>query len=276
MNRLKREKQVMIISLLVEGNSIRSIERVTGVHRDTIMRLGVKVGQHCHQLHDKHMHGFHSRYLQADEIWTFCGKKEGRLSLEEWGDVRLGDQYIFVALDAESKLVPSYLVGKRDGFHTRLFVKDLKERLNGNGRVQLTTDGFKPYLGAVNLAFKGEVDFAQQIKRYDGVNPGPGRYAPPRVSEVISTVISGNPVTDKISTSLVESNNLVMRMRCRRLTRLVNAYSKKLQNLRAAISLHFMHYNFVSIHGTIKTTPAIAAGIADRAWSIEELLPDSN
>ena len=247
----------MIVSLLVEGNSIRSIERVTKVHRDTIMRLGVRVGKYCKQLHDKHLHGFHSRYLQADEIWTFCGKKENRLSLEEWGDTRLGDQYIFVALDAESKLIPSFLVGKRDGFTARMFVKDLKERLNGNGRVQLSTDGFRAYLAAVKQSFGDEIDFAQQVKSFDGVNPGDGRYSPPRVSGVVSTVISGSPDENHISTSFVESNNLVMRMRCRRLTRLVNAYSKKLENLTAAIALHFAHYNFVSFTARSRPLPPL-------------------
>jgi len=276
MNRLKREKQIQIISLLVEGCSIRSVERITHVHRDTVMRLGLRVGKHCQKLHDQHMRGFHSRYLQADEIWTFCAKKESRLSLEEWGDVRLGDQYIWVALDAQSKLIPSFLVGKRDGFHARLFIKDLKERLNGNGRVQLTTDGLAAYLGAVDKSFGQDIDFAQQVKSFDGVNPGPGRYSPPRVSKVVSTVVSGNPERGKISTSLVESNNLVMRMRCRRLTRLVNAYSKKLENLKAAIALHFCHYNFVARHGTIKTCPAVKAGIIAQPWAIEDLLPDSN
>ena len=275
MNVLKIEKQIQAIQLLTEGCSIRSIERVLGVHRDTIMRLGVRVGQNCQRLHNEHMKGFHSRYLQADEIWTFCGKKQGRLSVEEWGDARVGDQFIFVALDAESKLVPSYLVGKRNGLTTRLFIRDLKERLNGNGRVQLSTDAFRGYIRAVSESFNGSIDFAQQMKTYDGVNPGPGRYAPPRVASVISTVISGNPNPARISTSLVESNNLVMRMRCRRLTRLVNAFSKKFENLQAAIALHFLHYNFIRVHGTIKTTPALAAGISDRIWTIEDILPDS-
>ena len=272
MNRLKREKQIQVISLLVEGCSIRSIERITGVHRDTVMRLGVRTGKHCQELHDKHMHGFHSRFLQADEIWTFCGKKEGHLTLEEWGDVRKGDQYIFVALDAESKLVPSFLVGKRDGFTARLFVQDLKKRLNGNGRIQLTTDGFPAYLGAVNKTFSGNIDFAQQVKTFDGVNPGAGRYSPPRVREVVSTVICGDPDWKYISTSYVERQNLTMRMHMRRLTRLTNAFSKKLENLKAAVALHFAYYNFCRIHRSLRITPAMEAGIADEVWGIDSLL----
>ncbi|MCZ6580156.1 MAG: IS1 family transposase [Nitrospirae bacterium] len=273
MNRLSMEKQIQVIGALVEGNSIRSIERMTGIHRDTIMRLLVRVGNHCQEIMDTHLQGFHSKYLQADEIWTFVAKKEGRLSQEEKGNTSIGDQYCFVALDAETKLIPTFLVGKRNSETALCFIQNLHQKLNGNGRIQLTTDGLKAYREAVWWTFGGNVDFAQQIKLYASVNPGPGRYSPPRVAEVVSTRITGNPVEQHISTSFIERQNLTMRMAIRRFTRLTNAFSKKLENLKAALALHFAHYNFVRVHRTLRVTPAMAAGITDQAWELNKLVP---
>lgn len=269
---LKTEQRIRIVSALVEGNSIRSIERMTGIHRDTIMRLLVQVGEHCQRLLDERMRGFHSRLIQADEIWTFVGKKERRLSLDERLNPELGDQYVFVALDAETKLIPTFAVGKRDSETAVRFIMDLKERLVGNGRIQLTTDGLNAYIGAVELAFGSDVDYAQQVKLYEAVNPGPGRYSPPRVSEVVSTPIQGNPDPDHISTAYVERQNLTIRMQIRRFTRLTNAFSKKLANLKAALALHFAHYNFVRVHRTLRCTPAMAAGVTDHIWNWDEIL----
>jgi len=270
---LSREKQLAVIAAMVEGNSIRSTERMTGVHRDTIMRLVNRVGEHCLELLEQRMTNFHCHLLQVDEIWTFVGKKEQRLNGRERRNLKIGDQYVFVALDAETKLIPMFTVGKRNSKTTHRFIRQLRKRLNGNGRIQLTTDGFKPYLEAVENAFGAEVDYAQLVKMYGAEAAGFGRYAPPRVTEVVSTRINGNPDERFISTSYVERHNLTMRMQMRRFTRLTNAFSKKLENLNAMLALYFAHYNFVRIHGTLRVTPAMAAGITDRLWRIEDLLP---
>jgi len=272
MNVLKQEKKLAVISALVEGNSIRSIERMTNVHRDTIMRLLVSVGNQCTEILDKNLKGFHSKLIEVDEIWTFCKKKERRLTDQERLNPELGDQYVFVAIDAETKLIPSYLVGKRNGETALHFMMDLQERLQGNGRIQLTSDGFKAYIQAVEDTFGADIDYAQLVKLYSAENPGPGRYSPPRVSEVISTVINGNPNPSLISTSYVERQNLTMRMAIRRFTRLTNAFSKKLTNLKAALALHFAHYNFVRIHKTLRVTPAMAAGVTNKLWGLATLV----
>ena len=272
MNRLKKEKELAIVSALVEGVSIRSIERMTGVHRDTIMRLLNRVGERCSRLLDQHMIGFHSRHIQVDEIWTFCKKKEQRLSDTERLNPELGDQYVFVAIDADTKLVPTFTVGKRDSENAHQFMLELRERLNGNGRIQMTTDGFRAYLTAVENAFGADVDYAQLIKLYGAENPGPGRYSPPRVTETVSTTINGNPDPRYVSTSYVERQNLTMRMQMRRFTRLTNAFSKSLRNLKDALALHFAHYNFCRIHGSLRVTPAMAAWVTDRVWALNVLL----
>ena len=273
MNVLKREKQLVVLSALVEGNSIRSIERMTGVHQVTILRLLVRVGEHCAHLMDERMCGFHSSHLQVDEIWTFVAKKERRLTSEEAKNAELGDQYVFVAIDAESNLIPAFTVGKRDGQTALEFLTKLRQCLEGNGRIQLTTDGLNAYLGAVEEAFGADVDYAQLVKLYEAENPGPGRYSPPRVTETVSTPISGNPDPEHISTSYVERQNLTMRMQMRRFTRLTNGFSKKLANLKAAVALHFAWYNFVRVHRTLRVTPAMEAGLTDRIWGLENLLP---
>ncbi len=271
MNILKMDKKLAVISALIEGNSIRSTERMTGVHRDTIMRLLVTVGEKCSDILDTHLKGFHSKLIEVDEIWTFVRKKERRLTDQERLNPELGDQYVFVALDAETKLIPSYLVGKRDGQTALQFMTDLQNRLQGNGRIQLTSDGLKAYIDAVEQTFGADIDYAQLVKLYSAENPGPGRYSPPRVSEVISTVIQGNPDPSRICTSYVERQNLTMRMAIRRFTRLTNGFSKKLENLKAALALHFAYYNFVRIHKTLRITPAMAAGVTDRLWELREL-----
>jgi len=272
MNALKPEKKLAVLSALVEGNSIRSTERMTGVHRDTIMGLLVDVGDRCQAIMDEWMQGFHCRLIQADEIWTFCRKKEQRLTKDEEGNPDLGDQYVFVALDPESKLIPTFLVGKRDTETAHRFTHALRACLNGNGRIQLTTDGLRAYLTAVEEAFGADVDYAQLVKMYGTEPAGDGRYAPPHVTEVVSTVINGNPDPDRICTSHVERQNLTIRMMCRRFTRLTNVFSKKMANLKAALALHFAYYNFCRIHQTLRITPAMAAGVTDRVWGLEELL----
>ena len=272
MNSLKMEKKLAVVSALVEGNSIRSTERMTGVHRDTIMRLLVDVGGKCEEIMDCHLKGFHSNLIQADEIWCYIKKKERRLTDQEKLNPELGDQYVFVALDAESKLIPAYAVGKRDGTTALRFMTDLQARLTGNGKIQLTTDGFRAYIDAVEQTFGADIDFAQVVKVFTAEHPGPGRYSPPKVSGIISTIINGSPDPSFISTSYVERQNLTMRMAIRRFTRLTNAFSKKLANLKAALALHFAHYNFVRIHRTLRVTPAMEAGVTDRLWELEELI----
>jgi IS1 family transposase len=253
--------QQMFRSALVEGNSIRSTERMTQTHRDTIMRLLRTVGDGCQQLLDHHLRSFHSRHLQVDEIWTFVGKKQAQLTEEEHNNPALGDQYVFVALDADTKLIPTFLVGKRDGQTALQFMIALQKQLANNGRIQLTTDGLLAYRQAVEATFGAEIDYAQAVKLYAAVDAGPGRYSPLRVAEVVKTVMLGNPNPDHISTSYIERQNLTMRMAMRRFTRLTNAFSKKLANLKAALALHFAHYNFMRVRRTLRVTPAMEAGM---------------
>lgn len=272
MNKISKEKKIQILSALTEGVSIRSIERMTGTHRDTIMRLMVRIGKGCERLLKDNLRGFHSKYLEADEIWTFVQKKERRLDLTEKYNPNIGDQYVFVALDADSKLIPVFTVGKRNYETTRYFIAELKSKLNGNGRVQLTTDSFRSYINTIEEFFGVDIDYAQQTKFYAAVNPGPGRYSPPKVSEVLSTIVQGNPDENRISTSYVERHNLTMRMQLRRFTRLTNAFSKKLENLKASLALYFACYNFMRIHRSLRTTPAMEAKITDRIWTWDDIL----
>lgn len=270
MNSLKKEKKLQVLAALIEGNSIRSTERMTGVHRDTIMRLAVKVGEACEKLLDDKMKDLDCRSIECDEIWTFVGKKQRRLTKDEQRNSDKGDQYVFVALDADTKLVPSFKIGRRDGETATEFMVDLRKRLSNHS--QLTSDGFAPYIEAVEQAFGCDVDFAQLIKVYEGTDPGSGRYSPPRVTETHSSIITGTPDIDSISTSYVERQNLTMRMQMRRFTRLTNAFSKKLRNLKAAVALHFAHYNFCRIHKSLRMTPAMRAGVTDRLWDLSELV----
>ena len=271
MNRLSVEKQVLVLNALVEGNSIRSTERMVGVHRDTIMRLLCRAGDACRRIMDETMRDLPCQTLQVDEIWTFVYKKIARLNAAETLSRRdWGDQYIFVALDADTKLVPAYRVGKRTVATATQFMMDLESRLAN--RVQITSDAFTSYVPAVEAAFASDVDYAQLLKLYAAEHPGRGRYAPPRVSKVEPDPIVGNPDPSKISTSYVERQNLTMRMQMRRLTRLTNAFSKTLTNLKAAVALHFVWYNFGRIHQSLRVTPAMEAGIAHHLWTMEEVL----
>jgi IS1 family transposase len=204
---------------------------------------------------DERLQGFRSQRLQLDEIWTFVRKKERRLSELERLNPEIGDRYVFVAIDAETKLIPTFLVGKRDGHTALQFMTALHERLTANGRIQLTTDGFGPYIDAIEQTFGADVDYAQLVKIYAAIDAGPGRYSPPQVSETVSTVIQGEPDPEHISNSYVERQNLTMRMAMRRFTRLTNAFSKKLANLKAALALHFAHYIFCECIGHCKSRP---------------------
>ena len=269
MNRLSIERRTQAIGCLVEGSSIRSVERITGIHRDTIMRLMFGVGNACDRLMRDQMKDLCCRRVQVDEIWTYVGKKQ-RFVTKRDNPRRVGDMWTFVALDADSKLVPTYRVGRRDLVTTTAFMSDLSNRLMN--RVQLSSDAMNAYVDATERAFGTDVDYAQIVKVYEAEPIGPGRYSPPRVVDTERSVVMGRPDPRHVSTSFVERQNLTMRMNMRRFTRLTNAFSKKVENLRAAVALHFAHYNFVRVHQSVRTTPAMAAGVTNRLWKVEELV----
>ncbi|MGO9243315.1 MAG: hypothetical protein ACLPT4_00230 [Verrucomicrobiia bacterium] len=269
-NTLPMEKKVTAISALAEDMSIRSVERMTGIHRDTIMRLGIRVGQGCTALMDTMMRDLTCERLQLDEIWQYVGKHQNRLSKDD-DESQRGDFYTFVALDADTKLVPAFRTGKRDAYNTICFVEDLAARISKN-RVQVSTDAMHAYAGALERGFGCQLDYAQIIKVFKAIELSPGRYTPPELYTQEKNVVFGNPDPAYISTSYVESQNLTMRMMCRRLTRLTNAYSKKLENFKAAIGLYFGYYNFVKMHSTIRATPAMAAGVVNELWTVADLV----
>src|SRR5579872_1810759 len=271
---LSKAQQIAVVSALLEGNSIRSIERMTGIHRDTICRLLVKTGQHCARLMDAKMRGLTCKYLECDEIWTYVGKKKRHVRSND--SPEMGDQWVFIALDADTKLIPSFVVGKRTKQTTMTFVNDVAKRITN--RPQMTTDGFRFYVEAIESAFGADVDFAQLIKLFGdyGQHDSEAKYSPSPIMEVISRICQGNPDPYRISTSYVERHNLTMRMHMRRFTRLTNAFSKKLDNLKAAVALHLAHYNFCRVHSSLRITPAMAAGISSSVWGVENLLPCGN
>lgn len=266
-NVLNTDKQNMIIGALAEGSSIRSIERMTGVHRDTIMRLGVKIGQGCTKLMDGTMRDLPCTRLEMDEIWGFVGKKEAHL---KEGDSGVGSVWTYCAIDADTKLVPAFMVGDRDKATTHAFCKDVASRMRT--RVQISTDGLRHYVTAMESAFGADADFAQVVKIYGQPEAHDHRYSTPEVIGTDKTVVSGAPDYDLISTSYVERLNATTRLHMRRLTRLTLAFSKKRENFEAAVGLHFAYYNFVKRHSTIRCTPAMAAGVANTFWSVGDLV----
>ncbi|MDO8751318.1 MAG: IS1 family transposase [Dehalococcoidia bacterium] len=273
MNKLKIEKQTAVIRALVEGSSIRSTERMTGVHRDTIMRLMVQVGDTCGEVLDHTMRGLHCQRIEVDEIWAYVGKKQRHVQDGE-NPAQVGDFYTWVAMDADSKLVPSFRVGKRDAANAHAFITDLASRLEN--RVQLSSDALRLYVDAVEAGFGPDVDYAQIVKAYEAEPLGPGRYSPPQVVSTSKFRIQGKPDMALASTSYVERGNLTMRMSMRRFTRLTNAFSKKVENLKAAVNLHFAYYNLVRFHKTVRMPPAMAAGVTHEPWSIQQLVELSN
>ncbi|HZP31955.1 MAG TPA: IS1 family transposase [Candidatus Acidoferrales bacterium] len=266
-NVLPLEKQIQIVNALVEGNSIRSTARMVGVEHKTVMRVLLRVGQKCQRLLDERMRGLQCSNVQVDEIWTFVGKKEKRVNGID-DPFQVGDQYVFVAMDAESKLIPSFRIGKRSAENAWYFMRDLSERVST--RMQITSDGFRPYYAAVEDAFGANVDYAMLVKIYGEPAEPEKRYSPAEIVDARPIPVSGNPKLHLISTSHIERQNLTIRMQLRRFTRLTNAFSKKLDNLKAAISLHFAWYNFVRIHSSLRVTPAMAAGISDHVWDFAE------
>jgi IS1 family transposase len=268
-NNLPTEQKVLAVSMLAEGNSIRSIERVTGVHRDTIMRLGVRVGEACAKIQDDKMRGLDCHHIEIDEIWGYIGSKQRKAAYcGAYGDV-----WTFIALDADTKLIPSFVVGKRDGYHTKVFIEDLAKRVTN--RIQLSSDAMSSYADAVERGFGSEVDYGQIEKTYSVTNlnkDAASRYSPAEVVKAERVIVYGMPDVSHISTSHVEKQNHTLRMHCRRLTRLTNAFSKKLENFEAAVALNFAYYNFCKVHMTIRCTPAMEAGIEKSQWTVAELV----
>lgn len=271
MNVLPKEKQIQAIAALTEGCSIRATERMTGVHRDTIMRLAVRVGGGCTRLHDTMMRGLSCSVIELDEQWAFIGKKQKRVTEDD--SPEMGDCWLWIALDATSKVVISYQVGKRPADDALDLCVDLRDRITT--RPQITADGYAPYVNAIEWAFtRRDVDFAQLIKVYQSTpgNDAAHRYSPGSIREIEVNEVFGNPKTENISTSYVERFNLTTRMQMRRFTRLTNGFSKKLENHKAAIGLHIAHYNFCRIHETIRCTPAMQVGVTDHVWTLDELI----
>jgi IS1 family transposase len=270
-NVLSTDKQSGIIGALCEGSSIRSIERVTGVHRDTIMRLGVKVGQGCTALMDAKMCNLPCTRLECDEIWGFVGKKERHLRADD--DPQLGNVWTYCAIDADTKLVPTFRVSKdRSEATTTAFMLDIADRMKN--RVQISTDGLRAYVEAIDLAFGGNVDYGQIVKTYGTEESveAQRRYSAPKISSVEKKTIFGRPEFDLISTSYVERLNATTRLHMKRLARLTHAFSKKRENFEAAVGLHFAYYNFVKRHSTLRCKPAMAAGVTATFWTVEDLV----
>ncbi|MGA9452943.1 MAG: IS1 family transposase [Verrucomicrobiia bacterium] len=270
MNKLSISDRAKIIGCLIEGCSLRSTVRLTGFAKKTVARLQVEIGQACAEYSDKIMRNLPCKVIQVDEIWSFTYCKQANIPPVLKGQDGIGDTWTWVAIDSKSKLIPSWYVGKREANDAYWFIHDLKARLAH--RVQLTSDGHKAYLTAVEDAFGAEVDYAMLIKLY-GREPvkGEARYSPPCCIGARKRKISGNPDRRLISTSFVERQNLTLRMSSRRFTRLTNAFSKKLENHKWGCALHFFHYNFCRIHQTLRVTPAMEAGITAHVWSLEEI-----
>lgn len=272
MNTLPNEKRMQIINLLVEGSSMRATSRIADVSINTVTKLLIEVGQACQLFHDETVRNVEAKRVQADEIWSFVYVKEKNKPQDVEG---AGDAWTFVSIDSDTKLVISWLVGDRDIETATFFMKDVAERIKG--LVQLTTDGLKAYVNAVDAAFPTdeEIDFAQLVKIYGpetGKSSTERKYSPVECTGSKKTVIYGQPDEKFISTSHVERQNLTMRMHMRRFTRLTNGFSKKIENHGYAIALHFVYYNFAKIHKSLRVTPAMQAGLTKRVMSIEDIV----
>lgn len=270
MNTLTAEKRCEIVRALVEGCSIRSTVRMTGTSKNTVAKLLVDLGKACSEFQNDALRNLPCKRLQLDEIWSFVGCKEKNIPADRQGDFGIGDVWTWTAICAETKIVPSWLVGSRDGDCATRFVTDLASRLAN--RVQITTDGHKAYLDAMDTAFGLNVDYSMLVKIYGADVEGQKRYSPAQCVGCRKDWITGQPDPAHVSTSIAERQNLNMRMSMRRFTRLTNAFSKKVENHAAAVSLHFMHYNFVRLHQTLRCTPAMRAGVTDRKWGIEDIV----
>jgi IS1 family transposase len=273
MNRLTTEQRARIIGALVEGNSIRATTRMTGAAKNTVTKLIVDIGQAAADYQDAHFQLLPCEVVEADEIWSYCYSKQKNVPEQFKGTPGYGDVWTFTAICADTKLVPSWLVGERTSDDAEIFLKDLASRMAG--RIQLSTDGHRAYEGTVAQAFGQHVDWAQIQKHYSADTSQGGKYSPPICVGTKRIPLKGDPDPDRISTSYVERQNLTMRMGMRRFTRLTNGFSKKVENLAHAVSLHFLYYNFARPHASLKDpyprTPAMAAGVADHVWTLEEI-----
>jgi IS1 family transposase len=265
MNVLKPEKKLAVLSALVEGCSVRAAARMAGVEKKTVLRLLASVGPRCQQVLDEKVRGLRCEAVECDELWTYIGMKQA--NVKDNPNPELGDAYTFVSIDPATKLVLSFAVGKRTAEATYQFIADLSQRIVGS--VQLSTDGWGPYIGAIQRYFGNRADYAQIVKVF--AHEARGRYSPPAMTGVQVHTFLGVPDRSKVCTSYVERNNLNIRMHLRRFTRLTNAFSRKLSNLKAALSLWFWYYNFCRIHTTLRTTPAMAAGLTDRVFELSEM-----
>jgi IS1 family transposase len=277
MNRLNRTERAQIIRTLVEGNSIRSTSRMTGFAQNTIMKLLVELGDAATEYQSRTLRNLTSTHIECDEIWAFCYSKQKHVPEQHAGKIGYGDVWTWTAIDADTKLIPTWLVGTREADDAYAFIADLGSRLAN--RVQLTTDGHLGYLTAIEREFGRDVDYAMLIKTYgsDGREEAPQarKYSPQVVTSQEVRVIAGQPDPERISTSYIERSNLTLRMSSRRFTRLTNAFSKKIRNHAAAVALHHLHYNFARPHRSLANpyprTPAMAAGISDHVWTCEEI-----
>jgi IS1 family transposase len=270
MNQLNEAKRIQVIAALVEGNSIRATVRMTGVAKNTIVKLLAEIGTACERYQNSALRNLPCKKIQCDEIWQFCYAKQKNVPNDKQGQFGYGDVWTWVALCADTKLICTYKIGTRGASTAYAFMHDLAERLAN--RIQLTTDGHRVYADAVESAFGSNIDYAMLVKVYGADRESEAHYSPAECMSCRTIPMSGNPKAEHISTSFVERQNLTMRMQMRRFTRLTNAFSKKIANHGHAIALHFMHYNFCRVHQTLRVTPAMEAEIADHVWSIEELV----
>lgn len=270
MNKLPRDKRIQIISLLTEGMSLRAITRVTGASINTVTKLLIDAGRACSDYQDRTFRNLTCKRLQVDEIWSFVYAKAKNVETAKAAPDNAGDCWTWTAIDADTKLIPSYYVGARDGGAARIFISDLAGRLAN--QVQLTSDGHRPYLEAVEEAFGADIDYAMLVKHYGESVGALGRYSPGECTGAEPRRVEGRPDPAHVSTSYVERSNLTLRMHARRFTRLTNAFSKKVENHAHAVGLHMMVYNFVRIHGTLKCSPAMAAGVTPKLWEIGDVV----
>jgi IS1 family transposase len=269
MNKLPLQTRVQILSMLCEGASMRSISRVADVSINTVSKLLIDAGKACSSFHDEKVRGVKAKRVQVDEIWSFTYAKQKNVAAAKNAPIEAGDTWTWTAIEADTKLLISWLVGGRDGDYAMAFMDDLRSRLAN--RVQLTSDGHRAYLEAVESAFGADVDYAQLVKLYGAPSEGEKRYSPAECIDIRKERIEGKPDMKHVSTSYVEHHNLTMRMQMRRFTRLTNAFSKKFENHMHMVALYTVWYNFVKMHKSLKMTPALAAGVTDRLWSMEDI-----
>jgi IS1 family transposase len=271
MNKLTRENRARIVHLLCEGSSIRAITRLTGASKNTVIKLVIDAGKAASWYQDRVFRNLGCRRVQVDEVWNFVYAKQKNVVTAKTAPADAGDVWTWTAIDADTKLMPSWFVGGRDSDSAIIFMDDLRSRLAN--RVQLTSDGHRSYLEAVEGAFGGDVDYAQLVKLYGSTSEtAKGRYSPAECIGAHKQRIGGNPDPTHVSTSFSERSNLTLRMQCRRFTRLTNAFSKKIENHTHAVALHMMYYNFVRLHQTLRTTPAMAAGVTKRLWEMTDVV----